>query len=128
MQLNTLTEEEKKIILEKNTEPPFTGKYDNFFRDGIYLCRQCNQPLFDAKAKFEAGCGWPSFEDTYPNAVEEVPDPNGSRTEIICSRCKGHLGHVFRGEQLTEKDVRHCVNSLSIKFISRELISKYEQE
>jgi methionine-R-sulfoxide reductase len=117
MKLNKLTKEERNVILEKSTEPPYSGKYNDFYEKGIYVCKQCNQPLFTSKAKFKSGCGWPSFDDTFKNAVERVPDKDGRRVEIICSNCKGHLGHVFEGEKFTKKDTRHCVNSLSIKFV-----------
>lgn len=120
MKLNKLTPKEKNIILNKGTEPPFTGKYDDFFQDGVFVCKQCDNPLYDSKTKFDAGCGWPAFDDTYPNAVEEVVDNDGHRKEILCSKCKGHLGHVFRGEGFTPTDTRHCVNSLSIKFLPRQ--------
>lgn len=122
--MNPLSEEETRIILGKGTEEPFSGEYDNFYKDGTYICRHCNALLFSAKSKFDAGCGWPSFDETlpagrqgFPEAVKRIPDANGRRTEIQCANCRGHLGHVFLGEQMTEKDTRHCVNSLSIKFI-----------
>lgn len=119
MQLNNLTQEEKRIIEDKGTEAPFTGTYDNFFPpDGIFVCRKCNNPLFSARAKFDSGCGWPAFDENFPSAVKRILDPDGNRMEIQCAKCGGHLGHVFEGEKLTEKDTRHCVNSLSIKFIS----------
>lgn len=114
---NKLTIQEKKVIIEKATEAPFSGKYNDFFKKGIYICRQCNTPLFPSSAKFNSGCGWPSFDDFFSNAVKQIPDPDGIRTEIICAKCKGHLGHVFKGEKFTPKDTRHCVNSLSIKFV-----------
>jgi methionine-R-sulfoxide reductase len=117
MEFNQLTDEEKAVILDKATEAPFSGKYNDFYKDGIYVCKQCEQPLFTSKAKFKSGCGWPSFDDTFEGAVERVPDTDGRRVEIVCSKCKGHLGHVFEGERFTEKDTRHCVNSISIKFI-----------
>lgn len=117
MRYNQLTEEEKRIIEEKGTEAPFTGEYDNFYKQGTYICRKCNSPLFSSRAKFDAGCGWPSFDENFPNAVRRVPDIDGRRIEIQCAQCDGHLGHVFIGEQLTAKDTRHCVNSLSIRFI-----------
>jgi methionine-R-sulfoxide reductase len=118
MKLNKLTKEEREVMINKNTEAPYTGEYDNFFEDGIYVCKQCDNPLYDSKAKFNAGCGWPAFDDIYSGAVKEVRD--GYRTEIVCNRCGAHLGHIFRGEGLTPKDTRHCVNSISIKFVSRE--------
>lgn len=116
---NKLTSQEEDIILGKGTEPPFTGEYDDFFEDGVFICRRCNSPLFSSKAKFDSGCGWPSFDEDYPNAVKRVPDPDGERTEIQCSNCGAHLGHLFEGENLTEKNTRHCVNSPSIKFIPK---------
>ncbi|HEU5229067.1 MAG TPA: methionine-R-sulfoxide reductase [Ktedonobacteraceae bacterium] len=118
--MNPLTPEEKRVILGKGTEAPFRGEYDDFYEDGTFLCRQCNAPLFSSKSKFDAGCGWPSFDEDYPNAVSRFPDPDGRRTEIECANCGAHLGHVFTGEQLTTKNVRHCVNSLSIRFFPRD--------
>lgn len=120
MKLNKLTEEEKNVILGKATEHPFTGEYDDFYQKGIYACRQCNNPLFESVAKFKSGCGWPSFDDHFKGAVDTVPDSDGLRTEIVCAKCKGHLGHVFFGEHFTDKETRHCVNSLSIKFVPKE--------
>lgn len=117
MSFNHLTPEEKNVIEEKGTERPFTGEYDNFYKQGIFICRKCNLPLFSSKAKFDAGCGWPSFDENFPGAIKRIPDIDGMRIEIQCSRCKAHLGHVFVGEKLTGKDTRHCVNSLSIRFI-----------
>ncbi len=119
MGYNKLTPQEEDIIEGKGTEAPFTGEYDDFFEDGVYICRRCNAPLFSAESKFDAGCGWPSFDENYPDALKRIPDPDGERTEIQCSNCRSHLGHVFEGEKLTEKDTRHCVNSLSIKFIPK---------
>ncbi len=119
MPYNQLTDEEKRIIENEGTEAPFRGAYDNFYEAGIYICRRCNAPLFSSKSKFDAGCGWPAFDENYPNAVKRLPDPDGSRVEIECAHCGAHLGHVFTGEHLTDKDTRHCVNSLSIKFIPR---------
>lgn len=118
MTYNQLTGEEKRVIEDKDTEAAFTGEYDNFFAPGTFICRKCNAPLFSSKAKFDAGCGWPAFDENFPNAVKAIPDADGSRTEIQCANCKGHLGHVFKGEKLTPKNTRHCVNSLSIRFIS----------
>lgn len=117
MAYNRLTSQEKDIIEDKGTEAPYTGEYDNFYKDGVYICRRCNAPLFSSKHKFDAGCGWPSFDENYPNALKRIPDADGERIEIQCASCGAHLGHVFEGEKLTEKDTRHCVNSLSLKFI-----------
>lgn len=117
MKYNPLTEEEKHVIENKGTEAPFTGEYDDFYKEGVYVCRKCNNPLFTSKAKFDAGCGWPSFDENFPGAVKRLPDTDGQRVEIQCANCSGHLGHVFEGEKFTDKDTRHCVNSLSIRFI-----------
>ncbi len=114
---NTLTSEEERVIIGKGTEAPFSGEYDNFYADGTFICRRCNTPLFSAKSKFDAGCGWPAFDENFPDAVKRVTDHDGRRTEILCAHCDGHLGHVFEGERMTEKNTRHCVNSLSIRFI-----------
>lgn len=120
MKYNDLTPEEKRVIEDKGTERPFTGEYDNFYEDGTFICRKCNTPLFSSKAKFDAGCGWPAFDENFPGAVKRVPDADGQRVEIECNNCGAHLGHVFEGEQMTDKDTRHCVNSLSIRFIPKE--------
>lgn len=120
MKFNILTPKEKHVIEDKGTEPPFTGEYDNFFQDGEFICRKCNTTLFSSQAKFDAGCGWPAFDDTYPNAILRVSDKDGKRTEILCVTCGAHLGHVFKGEQLTRKNTRHCVNSLSIRFVPKK--------
>ena len=114
--MNTLTQEEADVIEYKGTEAAFTGEYDNFYKDGTFVCRRCNAPLFSSKSKFDANCGWPAFDENFPDAVKRLTDEDGHRTEIRCANCDGHLGHVFEGEELTEKDTRHCVNSLSIRF------------
>lgn len=115
--MNTLTPEEERVIVGKGTEAPFSGEYDDFYQPGTFICRRCNAPLFSGKSKFDAGCGWPAFDENFPDAVRRETDQDGRRTEILCANCGGHLGHVFIGEHLTEKNTRHCVNSLSIRFI-----------
>ncbi len=126
---NPLTDLEKYVILEKGTERAFVGQYTDTEAAGTYICRQCNAPLYDSTSKFHSGCGWPSFDDEIEGAVERHPDIDGMRVEIVCKNCLGHLGHVFEGEGFTEKDTRHCVNSVSMKFIPKgkplpEVISK----
>lgn len=113
---NPLTPEEARIIVHKGTEYPFTGEYNKWSETGIFVCRRCEQPLYRTDDKFDSGCGWPSFDDTFPGAVTQVPDADGRRVEILCGNCGGHLGHVFTGERFTPKNTRHCVNSLSIRF------------
>lgn len=117
MGYNELTPDEERVIVHKATEPAFTGEYDNFYKQGMYVCRRCNQPLFSSKSKFDAGCGWPAFDESFPGALKRLPDPDSEGTEIQCARCGGHLGHEFIGEHLTSKNARECVNSLSIRFV-----------
>ncbi len=117
MTYNTLTPEEKNILENKGTERPFTGEYDDFYEQGIFICRRCNAPLFSSKAKFDAGCGWPAFDDNFPGAVRRINNSDATWEEIECANCNGHLGHVFVGENFTPTNERHCVNSLSIRFI-----------
>ena len=120
MNYNQLNSEEERVIVDKATEPPFTGEYDNFCKDGTYICRRCNTSLFSSKSKFNSGCGWPSFDEYFPNAIRQVPDPDGIRIEIECENCNAHLGHEFFGDRLTDKNRRECVNSLSIRFIPKD--------
>lgn len=112
-----LSELERWVMFERGTERPFTGKYVDHFEKGIYVCNNCGIPLYRSEDKFHSGCGWPSFDDEIPGAVRRSPDPDGVRTEISCAYCGAHLGHVFEGEGFTPKNVRHCVNSASMRFL-----------
>ena len=114
-----LTSKERKIIVDKGTERPYTGKYNNHYKKGTYVCKACSNPLFKSNTKFDSKCGWPSFDKEIEGSVIKIPDYSlgMKRTEIICSKCKGHLGHVFYGERFTKENTRHCVNSISLNFI-----------
>jgi len=117
MKLNKLTKEEEKVILHKGTESPFSGEYDQFSGKGTYICKRCEAPLYRSEDKFDAHCGWPSFDKEIHGAVKRMPDPDGARTEIECAKCGAHLGHIFLGEEFTKRNTRYCVNSISMKFI-----------
>jgi peptide methionine sulfoxide reductase msrA/msrB len=119
-----LSPQEKRVIIHKGTEAPFTGKFNDHKEKGIFTCRQCEVPLYASENKFKSGCGWPSFDDHIAGAVTRVPDADGMRVEIICSTCQGHLGHVFEGERMTAKNTRHCVNSVSMDFIPSDEVSQ----
>ncbi|MCK4529818.1 MAG: bifunctional methionine sulfoxide reductase B/A protein, partial [Candidatus Marinimicrobia bacterium] len=120
-QLKILSKEEKQVILKKGTEDPFSGDLLNEKRKGIFTCRQCGAKLYNSTDKFDSSCGWPSFDDEIEGAVLRIPDADGHRTEIVCANCRGHLGHVFIGEKFTDKNTRHCVNSLSMDFTPENL-------
>jgi methionine-R-sulfoxide reductase len=114
---NKLTKDEESVILYGGTERPFSGEYYDNFRSGTYVCKRCGHPLYRSKDKFESGCGWPSFDDEIEGTIRKLVDKDGERTELRCSNCDAHLGHVFYGEKFTQKDVRHCINSISLRFI-----------
>ena len=115
---NDLSDAETRVIVDKGTERPHIGEFVNNHEEGVYMCRRCDAHLYKSESKFESGCGWPAFDEMIKGSVQEIPDSDGSRTEIVCHNCKGHLGHVFKGEQFTETNERHCVNSISMKFQS----------
>ncbi|MBC8053941.1 MAG: methionine-R-sulfoxide reductase [Sphingobacteriaceae bacterium] len=117
MEYNKLTPEEERVIVHKGTESPYTGKLLSNKEKGTYTCKRCDNPLYLSDTKFDSQCGWPSFDDEIKGAVKRIPDPDGMRTEIVCAKCGGHLGHVFLGEGFTSKNTRHCVNSVSMNFI-----------
>ncbi len=117
--MNKLTTQEKHVIQDKGTEAPYSGKYNDFYEEGIFTCKRCNARLYSSKDKFDSGCGWPSFDDELNEAIQHTIDADGRRVEITCKACGGHLGHVFKGEHITAKNTRHCVNSLSLNFLKK---------
>ncbi len=121
VKLNKLTEFEKYVIIYKGTEKPYSGKYEDFNDPGTYVCKQCDAPLYRSDDKFNSHCGWPSFDDEIKDAVKHIPDADGRRTEIVCAKCGAHLGHIFLNEGYTQKNRRHCVNSVSLKFIPEKV-------
>ena len=127
MRFNDLNAEEIRVIENRGTEMPFSGKFNSFYQNGVFICRKCNTPLFNSINKFDSGSGWPSFDNAIQGAVKEISDADGRRVEIVCASCDGHLGHVFRGEQMTPENTRHCVNSVSLDFKSNDNNTKYKK-
>ena len=127
MPYNSLNAEEIRVIENRGTEMPFSGRFNSFYQNGTYTCKKCNTALFNSNDKFDSGSGWPSFDDTIAGAVKEIPDADGRRVEIVCANCGGHLGHVFKGEQMTPKSTRHCVNSVSLNFEALDEKSQYKK-
>lgn len=127
LKTKSLTPKEYEIIINKDTEQPFTGRYNDLDEKGIYICRNCGTPLFKADSKFISTCGWPSYDIHIGNNVKELPDADGRRTEILCNACEGHLGHIFHGEGYTKLNTRYCVNSASVDFIASEELGETEE-